>query len=266
MTKPVTAAAALKLVERGLIRLDDPVEKYLPFFTPRYPSPHSRRITVADLLNHSSGLPSNEPWVVSWVHGEDEPALDQTVFIRRRLPDFDRLGFEPGSRASYTNMDYYVLAAVIERASGRPYREYVADEVLRPLGMHDTGFAYTPAMCAHESAGSLDLASAQTAFLPLVRPLWPTEFIRGYQDGRAWFERFLFDGDAASGLIGSAPDMARFVAALLDEGKLDGSQVLSASTAATMLDSRQVAPAASPETAGYPAGALKTRTRLVRRT
>jgi CubicO group peptidase (beta-lactamase class C family) len=250
-TKLATAIATLQLVERGLIDLDDPVEEHLDFFDPEYPSESSPRVTIADLLNHSAGFPNNVPAVIGWLRHDGEPALDQTEFLRDRLPSYDDLGFEPGSEGRYTNVGYYTLAAVIEQATGLPYEDYVVDNVLDPLGMVNTRFEYSDAMIANAAVGAHPMADFLTVFIPVMDPPWPTSYIRDYDAGWIWLERFLFEGNAPTGLIGPAPDKARLVAMVLNGGELDGTRVLSEESVDTLLWDRHVVAGSSPEMEEY---------------
>ena len=250
-TKIATAIATMQLVEQGVIDLDDPVSDHLPFFEPDYPSEVGDPVTVAHLLNHSSGLPDNLPAVVGWVHLEDEPPLDQTEFVRDRLSDYDTLGFEPGSQGVYTNVGYYVLGALIEQVSGQSYEEYVVEHVLDPLGMTNTRFEYTEAMLAHEGVGAHPLADVLTVFMPFMSAPWPSEYVREYDGGYVWFNRFLFDGNPPSGLIGPAPEMAQLGAAILNGGALDGVRILAEETVDEMLYERHVEVGSSGQWSDY---------------
>lgn len=251
VTKIATAIATMQLVEQGLVDLDDPVSDHLPFFEPEYPSAASDPVTVAHLLNHSSGLPDNLPAVVGWVHLEDDPPLDQTEFLRDRLPDYDTLRFEPGSQGVYTNVGYYVLGALIEQVSGQSYEEYVVEHLLDPLAMTNTRFEYTETMVANEGVGAHPLADFLTTFMPFMSAPWPSEFVREYDGGHVWFNRFLFDGNPPSGLIGPAPEMARLGAAILNGGELDGVRILSRETVDAMLNERHVEPGSSGQWSDY---------------
>ena len=250
-TKVVTAIATMQLVDDGLIDLDDPVSEYLPFFDPEYPSPSSDPVTIADLLNHSAGLPQNVPDVIGWLLLEDDPPLDQTELVRERLPNYDELQFEPGDRGVYTNVGYYTLAAVIEQVTGQGFEEYVVEDVFDPLGMDNTRFEYTETMVANEAVGGHPLADFSTVFIPVMDPPWPTDYIRDYDDGSVWFERFLFEGNAPSGLIGPAQEKARILAMVLNGGELNGQRVISEQAVTTLLAERHVIAGASPEMDEY---------------
>jgi CubicO group peptidase (beta-lactamase class C family) len=225
----------------------NPLE-YLPFFDVEYPSADSQPVTIAHLLNHSSGLPDDIPACLGCVHLEDEPALNQTDLLRdEKLPSYNTLKFEPGSEGVYTNVGYHTLGVVIEQASGLSYEEYVERNILDPLGMANTRFEYTPVMTPNAAVGAHPMADFRTIFFPLIGSPWPSEYVRDYEDGWAWFNRFLFDANPPSGLIGPAPEMARLVTALLSGGELDGARILSEETVEMMLTERHITPGSSPQ-------------------
>jgi len=131
ITKQFTAAAVLKLVAQGRIALDDDVRTFLPDF-----NTHGHRITIDQLLSHTSGLPD-------FIDREDFEALSRTdhsvseiLALTRDVP----LHFEPGQGFRYSNSGYILLGAVIEHVSGRSYAEYLEEQLFRPLGMHDTWY------------------------------------------------------------------------------------------------------------------------------
>lgn len=232
MTKIPTAIAILQLHERGLLQLDAPVEEYLPWFWVQYaknPSPKSPqksapKITVRQLLNHSSGLPDTTPAMMGWVHYEDE-TWSQTTLLKRHLSTFNKLQFEPGSKAIYSNLNYMVLGAVIEAVSGRSYEEFVTEEILKPLQMDRSGFVYSEAMAADEAAGTLPVAHFYTLLLPFL--LDTGQLIREQFDGFLWMRRVYIDVTPPTGLIGPASDMARLMLAYLNGGVLEGRRILS---------------------------------------
>ncbi len=84
------------------------------------------------------------------------------------------------------------------------------------------------------------LADFQTPILPIIRPPWPFDLIRDYADGQVWFNRFMFDSNPPTGLIGPAPEMARILAAVLDGGELEGARILSQESVEIMLNERHV--------------------------
>lgn len=231
MTKIVTAVAILQLQERGRLHLDDPVTTYLPVFQVQAPPGSSQPITIRHLLNHSSGLPDPVPAMIGWVHYADE-LVNQTALLERHLPHYNKLTFAPGSKAAYSNLGYMVLGAVIEAVSGQAYADYVRTQILRPLGMTQTDFLYTPALQSHEASGSQPVVHLYTPLLPFL--LEPKALIRERSGRTLWLNRVYTDPLPSSGLIGSAPDAARLLLAYLNGGELDGARILSPQSIALM--------------------------------
>jgi CubicO group peptidase (beta-lactamase class C family) len=230
ITKIATAIAILQLQEQGKLRLDDSVKKFLPFFNVQYPSANSKVITIYHLLNHSSGLPNPGFSIMSWIHHDGEPSVDQTAMIEKVLPDFSKLEFEPGDHTQYTNIGYMVLGAIIEKVTGQAYEAYIREHILEPLGMKHTDFIYTKAMEPYEAAGSHPVFDMWTPLVPFIAG----SYVREISGNHLWFKRVYTDQTPPTGLIGSATDAARFVAAYLNGGELDGKRILSQETIAMM--------------------------------
>ena len=220
MTKIVTATAALQLIENGRLRLDDPVSDYLPEFPA--PSKGWPTVQIKHLLNHSSGLVNPIP--VRWVHPAGEPGRDPHQFTVELLARHSKLRFPAGSKASYTNLGYIALGEVITAAAGQRYEEYVREHILRPLGMTRTDFAYRPDMRSDAATG---YQSRLNPLTPLFRRMLPSGVVAGNQGRFLAFHHFCVDGPAYGGLIGSARDAARFMAAHLNQGPLVGTRLLS---------------------------------------
>ena len=236
ITKIVTAIAILQLQEQGKLRLDDPVKKFLPFFIVQYPSPKSKVITLQHLLNHSSGLPNPGFSIMSWIHHEGEPSLDQTALIEKVLPDFSKLEFEPGDHAEYTNIGYMVLGAIIEKVTGQTYEDYIRENILKLLAMEHTDFKYTKVMEPYEAAGSHPLFNMWTPLVPFIGG----SYVREISGNHLWFERVYTDQTPPTGLIGPATDAARLAAAYLNGGELDGKRILSQETISMMTSDENV--------------------------
>jgi CubicO group peptidase (beta-lactamase class C family) len=237
--------AILQLYERGQLQLDDPVEEYLPWFRVQSPAQPAQanaqkamsKITLRQLLNHSSGLPDTTPAMIGWVHYEDV-TRSQTELLEHHLPSFNTLRFEPGSKAIYSNLNYMVLGAVIEAVSGRSYEEYITEEILKPLQMVQSGFVYTKAMAEDEAAGTLPIVHFYTVLLPFL--LDTSALIREQLDGIFWMHRLYIDVTPPTGLIGPASDMARLMLAYLNGGELEGVRILSPQSIELMTHSDHV--------------------------
>jgi serine-type D-Ala-D-Ala carboxypeptidase/endopeptidase len=134
MTKAVTALTVLKLRDDGWLRLDALAEEYVPQMRGwRYPTPDSPRIRVRDLLHHTAGLVTDDPWA------DRQNAMSEADFtdlLARGVP-FSR---PPGTAMEYSNLGYAILGRVVSSVCGRPYAAVVADTLLHPLGMASSGF------------------------------------------------------------------------------------------------------------------------------
>jgi D-alanyl-D-alanine carboxypeptidase len=226
LTKIVTAIAVLQLQEQGKLQLEDSVTKYLPYFNVRYPSAYSKQVTIQQLLTHSSGLPDAGFRIIGWIHHDGESSVNQTALITKVLPDYSTLEFEPGEHAQYTNIGYMVLGAIIEEVTGQTYEDYIRKQILEPLAMQHSDFLYTKEMEPHEAAGSHPVFNVMTPLLPFVAG----SYIREISGKQVWLERVYNDQTPPTGLIGSASDAARLVAAYMNGGELDGRRILSSAS------------------------------------
>ena len=128
ITKPVVATAILMLVERGLIVLGDRVEEYVPEFRGK----KKRGITLRHLLTHTSGLPDMLPNNRE-LREANSPFSQFIAEICDVTPDFP-----PGRGLQYQSMGIAMLGEIIKRVSGKSHSEFVREDILRPLGMHDS--------------------------------------------------------------------------------------------------------------------------------
>jgi CubicO group peptidase (beta-lactamase class C family) len=149
------------------------------------------------------------------------------VFLTGLLARRGRLRFEPGARASYSNLGPLVLAAALAAAASQPFTGLVTEQILGPLGMGSTAFVYTPQMRPDAAVGYHPRRSP----MRLLLPRWVT----GEPAGR-WISLrpFEVDGPAYGGLVGPAGELARFLQLHLRDGELDGTRILSAQAAAAM--------------------------------
>ncbi len=205
LSKPVTAAAVLVLVEEGKIRLTDPVSRFLPEFkdlkvavTPSQTVAANRPITIRDLLTHTSGMvaPARIP-------------TDATATLATFIPRYaaEPLEFQPGSRWMYSNTVAFDMAArIVEIASGTTYDRFLRERLFDPLGMRDTGHVLS-AEARQRLARRYEVTAE--GLKPFQRSDPPSYF------GGGW------------GLHSTAQDYFRFAQMLLNEGTLDGTRVLS---------------------------------------
>jgi CubicO group peptidase (beta-lactamase class C family) len=238
MTKMTTAVAIVQLHERKVLNIGDPVVKHLPFFKVQHPSDGGEQVTIRHLLNHSSGL-ANPPGMLGLIHLEDEPYPDQVELVKRLVAENSKLKFEPGTQGTYTNLGYTVLGAIVEVVSGRPHHEYVAEHIFRPLKMENTNHIYTGAMRANAAVGSQPNGNIMSVMLPIAIDD-PDALIRETVNGRMWFKPASPDFSGAAGVNGPAVDTARFAAAFLNGGELNGERILSPESIAMMIQDEHI--------------------------
>lgn len=233
MTKPVTAAAAMILMERGELDLWDPVSLYLSEFqSPRVWSeekqdevPAGREITVWDLLNMTSGIPypdqSHEPGrrmekvlqkLIS--RREQGEAVDAREYARQiaTVP----LCFQPGERWMY-GYSADILGAVIEAVSGRRFGRFLKEELFDPLGMTDTGF-FVPKDKLHRFAQYYDWTEKDGLQIHMDSHL-----------GEYYGEDVAFESGGA-GLVSTLDDYSRFASMLVHKGEYGGKRILGRKT------------------------------------
>jgi CubicO group peptidase (beta-lactamase class C family) len=132
MTKSFTAIAILKLRDEGKLSLDDLAEKYVPELKHlRYPTTDAPRITVRDLMSHATGFPEDNPW------GDQQLARSEAEFTRM-LQEGIPFSNVPGVEYEYSNYGFAILGRIVANVSGKRYQDYIADAILRPLGMSST--------------------------------------------------------------------------------------------------------------------------------
>jgi CubicO group peptidase (beta-lactamase class C family) len=218
-TKSITATALMMLVDEGKVKLDDPVEKYLPEFRdiwltverdashlllqrPKHP------ITVRNLLSHTSGMPFSSVM--------EQPTLD-----RLRLADAVRsyvmtpLVFEPGSRYQYSNAGINTAGRLIEVVSGKAYEDFLDERLFRPLGMKDTTFR-----------------PGKEQLRRLARAYKPGKSGTGLEETRISQLCYPLDDRSrqpmpAGGLFSTAADIGRFCQMILGGGTFQGKRYLS---------------------------------------
>jgi CubicO group peptidase (beta-lactamase class C family) len=189
MTKSFTATAILRLRDKGQLQLDAPINTYLPWSATIGLPVNSAPITVRDLLTMGAGLPTDDPW---GDRQEDLPLADFDAMVEAGLT-FNRnanMAFE------YSNLSYALLGRIISVVTGQAYEEFMAHEILEPLGMRASTF-FTDAIPGEDRAVgyakfasglSQEPATQHGAFTPMgglhssVNDL--AQWVATYQKGR----------------------------------------------------------------------------------
>jgi CubicO group peptidase (beta-lactamase class C family) len=136
--KTMSTFALLQLMEQGKFRLDDPVAQYLTEFKIRGDNPQNP-VTFRHLLTHTSGLPADFGACPVWSYNAPLP---MTAYLERSL----RLVSPPMTSVVYSNLAYTLVAYLVEKLSGQPYRGYIQEQIFTPLEMRDTAFDPRPDM------------------------------------------------------------------------------------------------------------------------
>ena len=142
-TKPFTGIAIMQLRDRGFLKLDDPVTKYLPELRDVHNAHGSMDdITIRHLMTHSAGF-RGSTW--PWDRGQPWEPYEPTEYSQLvAMFPFTEILFKPGSKFSYSNPGIIFLGRIIEKLTGDDYEVYVDKNILKPLGMHSSYFDATP--------------------------------------------------------------------------------------------------------------------------
>lgn len=188
VSKPITAVAAMQLVEKGRLDLDAPVQKYVPSFpVKQFP------ITTRQLLAHLSGVRYYKP-------GEGERTVRyNTLTDALTIFKDDPLEFEPGTKYLYTTYGYTLLGTVIEGASGMSYPDYMRENVFKPAGMSRTRSDDLFAIIPNRARG--------------YRPIVFGQLDGNYRNQSLMDSSYKIPG---GGFVSTAEDMARFAIGVLN--------------------------------------------------
>jgi CubicO group peptidase (beta-lactamase class C family) len=206
ITKPVTCAAAMRLVERGELLLDDPVSRFVPEFA----AAGKEAVQVRHLLTHTSGLPDMLP------DNRDLRAAHTPLsgFIHRICEE--PLLFPPGAEIRYQSMGTAMLAEIVERATKTPLPRFLHETFFRPLGMTDTVLGIRPGMEAALAECRLEAEHEGTDWG------WNSPYWRGF--GAPW-----------GGMFSTPRDVVAFGQMFLQGGRYRDTSVLGRATAAAMV-------------------------------
>lgn len=225
MTKAITGAAVMQLVEQGRLELDAPAETYCAelaspqvlegFDDAGQPILRDARsqVTLRNLLTHTSGYAYDftDPNLDKWFEATDSPRASTRRLASLNTP----LMFDPGTKWHYgIGIDW--AGVILERVTKSKLGAYFAEHLLEPLGMVDTSFACTPNML--ERKATVHIRTPDSSFMAIQMPqAESSEFDSG-----------------GGGLFSTMSDYTRFMRMILNDGELEGTRVLSAETIAQM--------------------------------
>lgn len=244
MTKAVTGAAAMQLVEQGKVDLDAPASDVCPelgeievldgFDGDGQPvtRPPTAAITLRNLLTHTSGF-VYDIWNADCTRWHEVTGEPNVLTLEKRSL-MEPLMFDPGTRWEYgIGIDW--AGQMVERVSGQTLGQYFAEHLTGPLGMNDTAFVHSPSML--ERAAGIHGRGPDGSLAPIeIPPPENPEFEMG-----------------GGGLHGTMGDYGRFIRMILNDGELDGTRVLKAETVAMMAENHmgdlrvQMLPTSAPQ-------------------
>jgi CubicO group peptidase (beta-lactamase class C family) len=228
VSKTVTAAAVLRLVERKKIDLDGDVNSNLPFAV-RNPLYDGYAITVRQLLAHISSVADRPAYAQSYACGPSQTTLKDwlaTYFAAK-----DRSGFHPwppGQKFAYSNVGFGLLGLIIETVSGKSFAEFCDAEIFKPLAMTRTGVGEAKDAPTEQAVDyTLTVKADRAGRIMPARGALPVN-----ARGQGYIENCAYSfPDAPDGLVRtSVTDFARFVAAIAGGGALMGTRLLHTKT------------------------------------
>jgi CubicO group peptidase (beta-lactamase class C family) len=203
MTKPLTAVSILMLRDEGKLKVNDPVEKFIPEFAAlKTPTGQPAHVTIEQILTHTSGLGEGDTRAIKSAH-----TLRDLIPIYLASP----MQYEPGDRWRYTQSGINVAARIVEVTSGLSFDDFVSKHILKPLGMKNTTFYPNKKQGSHLA----------------------TPYIKNKQTGTltaAPYADYGIKGQPPfgnAGLFSTGPDYARFCQMLLNGGTFRGKRYLS---------------------------------------
>src|SRR5688572_29977769 len=146
ITKQFTSALILQLVDEGKVKLDGKLSDYLP----AYRKDIGDKVTVHQLLTHTSGIPSYTGLPGFFANVSRNPYKVEDFVKQYASNDLE---FEPGSKFSYNNSGYFLLGAIIEKVTGKSYEQALKENVFEPLGMKNTGYDHFDTLIEKRATG-----------------------------------------------------------------------------------------------------------------
>jgi CubicO group peptidase (beta-lactamase class C family) len=146
ITKPFTAILILQLIDEGKLSLETKITEVLPY----YRKDTGERVTIRHLLNHTSGIPSFTGLAKFRADLRRDPVDPKEMVETYCMGDLE---FEPGSEFRYNNSGFYLLGAIIEEVTGKPYEEVLQARIFYPAKMKDTLYGHTDAIIPKRAAG-----------------------------------------------------------------------------------------------------------------
>jgi CubicO group peptidase (beta-lactamase class C family) len=236
VSKTITGAALMHLYDKGKFKLDDEIKHYIPFSI-KNPNHPAIPITFRMLLSHSSSLADDVETIYSLYSDSEKsaPSLEELVKEYPSLEEIARgffdangkyykkenfSGNKPGEKFLYCNLNYVIIAYLVERLSGRSFIDYCKENLFIPLEMEETGWLLWGIDISHVAYNYINDDNVPSKWRKLYHKGWP-----GYPDG---------------GLRSSVAEFSNFILMMLNKGMFKGKQILTQSTVEKMLTTQNV--------------------------
>jgi CubicO group peptidase (beta-lactamase class C family) len=190
ITKQFTSACVFLLQERGKLKIDDPVKKYMPDAPAAWD-----KITIYHLLTHTSGIPSFTSFP-DYHSTEATPTTPEQLVARFRDKPLE---FQPGEKWNYSNSGYVLLGYLIEKISGQTYEKFVQENIFTSLGMKDSGYDSNSEIIVHRASGYTPSKDGvqNAGYIDMTIPLSAGALYSTTEDLLRW-EQGLFGGKVLS--------------------------------------------------------------------
>ncbi|RUM73609.1 MAG: hypothetical protein DSZ11_05530 [Sulfurovum sp.] len=196
LTKILTATLVMKLIEEKKIGLHDPLTKYFPNLKVAFDN-KQEKITVLNLLNHSSGITDGNGEIIEMIHGEKHTQSAE-------------LPYPVGSEAKYSNAEYIILANIAEQVTDEDFETLIEEYILTPTHMTRSDFTYNDRIKANQVYGTIPFFSMIGT---VMRFMLNDEYKDFYEGWTLWLKEFDIAWKPAGGLVSSIEDMSKFLQA-----------------------------------------------------
>jgi CubicO group peptidase (beta-lactamase class C family) len=206
VTKTFTALAILQLAEKKKVDIEQPIKNYLPDF------PYPGAITIRQLLSHSAGIPNPIP--LKWIHlTTEQNSFDSHKFFKDIFISNKKMKFQPNQKFAYSNLGYVLLGQLIEKVADMRYEQYITDNIIHRLGLHNTALGFTILNPDLHAKGYHKRFSFTNTILGFF--IDKSKYM-GKGEGK-WkpFNHFYVNGASYGGLIGTPMAFVKYIQTLL---------------------------------------------------
>ncbi len=208
VTKTFTALAILQLNEKGIIDINNPVIEYLPDFS------YGEKITVKHLLNHSAGIPNPIP--LSWIHTDREhETFNSKDFFKSVFEKNNKVKFKPDYKFSYSNLGYVILGQIIEKVSGKRYKEYITENIIQKFTSNTNELTFNITDKNSHAKGYHKQMSFSNFILGFF--IDKNKFMGNVEGKWRSFNNFYVNGASYGGLIGKPSAFVKYIQELLKD-------------------------------------------------